>query len=144
MQNGDLKKPEESPKQLTDGRPSKYGRRKQRFFLELFAGAGELTAQVFHQGVPSAPPVDIASGLDLNDRGVRARIVGCVRKGYVLMVWLAPPCGSYTIARRGVKNFEAAIAKYQGSASLILFAAEIMRACVDSSTPFCHGESPHL
>jgi len=78
-------------------------------FLELFAGAGGLTAAVARLGLPVHQPVDVRStqgevidlvGGDLLDPRVYRYYVQLARKGKVRWLHGGPPCKTFTKARR--------------------------------------------
>lgn len=76
--------------------------------MELFAGAGGLTAAVARLGRATCAPVEVARGvgaaggesMDLRDDAVYKRLVRQVRTGKVRWLHGGPPCKTFSRARR--------------------------------------------
>ena len=74
---------------------------KQRWvFLELYAGCAVLSRKVSQHGL-GVLAFDVAAGaeFDLTAPLVQRIILGWMRAGIVAGLWLAFPCGTYSIAR---------------------------------------------
>ena len=79
-------------------------------FLELFAGAGGLTAAVKRMGVPVRPALDVAGkGIDadyadLMDDKVFRNLLKAAKRGRIRWLHGGPPCKTFTRARRKDKH----------------------------------------
>ena len=71
-----------------------------KVFLDLFAGSARVASHAEKVGLVSLA-LDIDSGYDLTDPNIVTAILNAIRKGQVLAVMLAPPCNSWSSARRG-------------------------------------------
>ena len=70
-------------------------------FLELFAGKAGLTQQVRELGLLVLEPRDLrGDGTDLSNDTVLREIIGLIRGGQVRWLHLAPPCRTFSRARR--------------------------------------------
>jgi hypothetical protein len=70
-------------------------------FLEVFSGCGALTAAMVEYGFRVAPPFDRKDGeiFDVPNKKIADVVVGWIRRRRLWMVWLAPPCTSWSLAR---------------------------------------------
>ena len=71
-----------------------------KVFLDLFAGSARVASHAQKVGLVSLA-LDIDTGYDLTDPDTVAAITRRIQKGEVLAVMLAPPCNSWSAARRG-------------------------------------------
>jgi len=71
-----------------------------KVFLDLFAGSARVASHAEKVGLVSLA-LDIDSGYGLTDPNIVTAILNAIRKGQVLAVMLAPPCNSWSSARRG-------------------------------------------
>jgi hypothetical protein len=75
----------------------------QRFFLELFSGAGLVAAAASSRGIP-AFGLDRKDGWDLAQDDVIQCISSFLSRGLVAALMLDPPCESWSRARRGKRG----------------------------------------
>lgn len=68
--------------------------------------------------------------------GIRAKVLGWIRPGRVSVVWVATPCSAFSVARRGIRNYPAAIEKDAEAASHAWFTAELVFECLRSQVAF--------
>lgn len=67
--------------------------------IELFSGSGGLSKELTKKGLVSWE-VDSIHGMDLTKKDVVAQIQAELRKGRIRYVHAAPPCATFSIARR--------------------------------------------
>ena len=69
-------------------------------FLEIFSGNGGLTKAVRRLNLKAADPIDIAAGHDVTKPTTLKQILKAIRERRIRWLHLAPPCRSYSVARR--------------------------------------------
>jgi len=68
-------------------------------FLELYSGKGRMSRAFLLRGYNAMPPLDIESGFDLEFQAVLFWIINLLRCGRIRLLWLGPPCTSFSVAR---------------------------------------------
>ena len=71
-------------------------------FIEVFAGAALITAELAEMGVSCGPPLDLSSSREYNLESVRVMmwITYLVTAGLLKAFFLCPPCTTFSIMRR--------------------------------------------
>lgn len=78
------------------------GRQSKSVFLDLFGGTGRVgKAAMLQQPSLGSLKLDINCGWDLTDADLVRSIIHAVRQGHVRALMLAPPCNTWSRARRG-------------------------------------------
>ena len=69
-------------------------------FWEIFSGTAGLTAAFLAEGWATAPPLDVCLDISFNllNPLFLAIVVGIISEGRVLLLHLAPPCSSFSVA----------------------------------------------
>lgn len=72
-----------------------------RYFLEVFAGSGRISAALDERGLLVAEPLDLNRGpwCDLLDKRVEKVVASWILSGRVWGAWFAPPCARCSPAR---------------------------------------------
>eukprot|EP00438_Fugacium_kawagutii_P010865 Skav216249 [mRNA] locus=scaffold20:133295:138540:- [translate_table: standard] len=131
--------------------------------LEIFAGSGHFSRAMRRCVPPSVSviEIDIKHGpqFDLTKRSFQRFVLGLLKRGCVLMVWLGTPCNSWSRARRGggtgpppLRNnqhimglpslSEKDALKVDIGNRLMLFSAAVIRICLRFGIPVVM-ENPH-
>jgi len=78
----------------------------QRFFLELYAGCGRLTAAVRNSGLDVAPPFERSSGehFNIHHPGVLRQLKRWICQGRFWYIHFGTPCSSFSIASHGAPS----------------------------------------
>ena len=99
-----------------------------QFFLELFAGTGNLSKAVARQGIPVLEPVEIADdpAFDLRRRETQQLVLRWIRSGTIGFIHLGTPCTIWSRARHGVSNSAKNLAKEAVGLELALFSCEVI------------------
>jgi hypothetical protein len=110
----------------TGGRP--------RYFLELFAGNGYLTAACYAAGLRSASPFDIkASRLyDLTRPACQRIVLRWIKLGQIWCVHLGTPCSGFSVAQRGENNASSLLSRVCAAFSL-----RVIKTCIKHSVHWC-------
>ena len=69
-------------------------------FVELFVGSSGITAAMHERGFVVGPAIKNESGWDLFDQGLFYLLLGLCLAGRIGMLWLSPPCRSFSVSRR--------------------------------------------
>ena len=100
--------------------------RNAKIVLELFAGKSELTTALRRQGfVVLAFEILNGAEFDLTRRSTQQAVLSWIRAGMIEFVHLGVPCTVWSIARRGIKNWERARHKEDVSIALTFFTIEV-------------------
>ena len=98
--------------QPADGgtRPDKYGRLRldpprwmfARLVLEVYAGSARITQACRRLGIETSQPWDKLGGsrFDLTNKQNIRKLLNIIASGHIILVWLAPPCSTFSSARR--------------------------------------------
>ena len=68
-------------------------------FVELFGGSSGITAAMHERGFVVGPAIEMKSGWDLFDQSLFYLLLGLCLAGRIGMLWLSPPCRSFSVAR---------------------------------------------
>jgi hypothetical protein len=111
---------------------------KQQFFLELFAGSGNLSHQVGASGLRVYPPFEFSRGriYGLLDPLVQSFIFGLIAGQHVWWIHLGTPCTTWSRARHGIKNHTKARRKEQHAVATALFTCKVIRLCLQHGVNF--------
>ena len=87
--------------EATNAHAHTYGDKGYKNFLEIFSGTGNLTASMKRHNVSVLTPADIIHGdFDLTSPNDFRRIAKIIKEGRVKWLHLAPPCSTFSRARK--------------------------------------------
>lgn len=111
-----------------------------RFFLELFAGSGAVSAALWRRGARVAVPIDVRHGRhhDLACPRVQAVVLSWLLSGRVAGIFMAPPCTPWSTARTAGRPPPVADKGF----ACARFARRVVMACAGKNVPFII-ENPH-
>lgn len=67
--------------------------------LEMYSGCGRMSTEWQRQGLKVLPPLELKEGWDLTSESLFWGLLSFIRAGKVKMVWWAPPCTTFSLAR---------------------------------------------
>ena len=117
-----MRSPTQKPKRALD--------RSSKICLELFSGKGALADSLRKCGL-TCVGFEILRGAeyDLTRKATQLAVLGMIRSGRVEYVHLGTPCTVWSIARRGIRNWQKAMQKEEVSIALTVFSVEVYREC---------------
>ena len=68
-------------------------------FLEVYSGSASISASMLESGFTVGPPLDLNTGWDLRQAQLFMFLVKLCEAGRVGMLWIAPPCTTFSLAR---------------------------------------------
>ena len=68
-------------------------------FLEIYTGSSRLSHAFAERGMVVAPPIDLKQGQEMMNSGLFYLILSLSLAGRIAVIWLAPPCSTFSSAR---------------------------------------------